>query len=362
MRAVGAEQFLRLHAVMTQPRCIVPDETTMITRRTTQRFHLLRPDADQTSQDIYWYTTAVLAKKFGVRLHAVQVLSNHMHEIVTDVRGVLPAFVRERNRALANALKCHRGWAEEVFQRRPASYVRLHGAEAILKEIGYTLANCVEAGLVSHPSEWPGVTVSAHDIGRRTIRVRRPDVYFDPKNPAWPEFATIEITMPSALEKTYGASAVQVLKRAVQRSIERARDSVRKTGRRFASSVRHLTSIPFSRRSQSAEPRGQRNPTFATAGKKALAAEAIAQRRAFAARYRGALEALSNVRNVSFPAGAWRWRQELLRPRATASTPTATATSSYTRCPPSVTAAYHLRDSAIGRGGSDSGAPCRSTA
>ncbi len=346
---------------MTQPRCIVPDETTMITRRTTQRFYLLRPDADQTSQDIYWYTTAVLAKKFGVQLHAVQVLSTHMHEIVTDVRGVLPAFVRERNRALANALKCHRGWAEEVFQRRPASYVRLHGADAILKEIGYTLANCVEAGLVSHPSQWPGVTVSAHDIGRRIIRVRRPDVYFDPTNPVWPEFATIEITMPSVLEKTYGDGAVQVLKRAVRRSIDRARDSVRKNGGRFASSARHLTSIPYSRRAQSAEPRGQRNPTFATAGKTALTAEVIAQGRAFAAKYRGALDALSKIRDVSFPEGAWRWRQELLRPRATAPNPTATTRSS-SACPARFTAAYHPRDSAIDRGGSDSGARSRSTA
>ena len=137
---------------MSLPRQIRPGATWMITRRTTRRHFLLRPDRDGTAQQIYWYTTAILAKKFGVELHAVQVLSTHMHEVLTDVHGNLPAFLRERNRALANALKCHRKWPEEVFQRAAANCVELLGEDSVMKQIAYTIANCVDAGLVRSPS------------------------------------------------------------------------------------------------------------------------------------------------------------------------------------------------------------------
>src|SRR4029079_16235741 len=124
---------------MTIPRCIRPGRTWLITRRTTRRYFLLRPAADGTMQGIYWYATAVMAAKFGIELHAVQVLSTHIHEVLTDVRGTLSAFLRERNRLFANAMKCHRQWPEEVFQRAPTSCVELYGPEAVTKEIGYTL-------------------------------------------------------------------------------------------------------------------------------------------------------------------------------------------------------------------------------
>src|SRR5688572_23323737 len=111
--------------VMTAPRCIRPGTVWFVTRRTTRRHFLLRPDAHNTILQLYWYCTAVVARELGILVHATQMLSNHLHEVVTDVRGELPRFVQERNRLFANALKCHRGWPEEVFCRAPASYVEL---------------------------------------------------------------------------------------------------------------------------------------------------------------------------------------------------------------------------------------------
>ena len=99
----------------------------MITRRTTRRHFLLRPDADGTIQQLYWYTTAVLAKKFGIKIHAVQMLSTHLHEVLTDVRGELPRFLQRRNRLLALALKCQHKWPEEVFAVCSPEYYRKHG-------------------------------------------------------------------------------------------------------------------------------------------------------------------------------------------------------------------------------------------
>ena len=298
---------------MSQPRRIRPGVTWFITRRTTRRHMLFRPDKDKTVQKVYWYVTAVLAEKFGIELHAVQVLSTHLHEVLTDVRGVLPAFLRERNRILANVLKRHRDWPEEVFQRSPASCVELFGPAAILKQIGYTLANCVEAGLVKNPENWPGVTVGAHEIGTRVVEVERPSMYFNPKKEAlWPVRGTIALTMPKALAEAYGARASQVLRGVVHTAVERARRLAGRAGY-VVGKVAQLYEVPFTRRSERPEPVGKRNPTFATAGDPKLTRQAVEDTRVFRTLYRQARDALKRgTEKVAFPEGAWRWCRELV--------------------------------------------------
>ena len=298
---------------MTKPRFIRPGRTWMITRRTTRRHFLLRPDADGTMQQIYWYTTAVVAAKFGILVHALQVLSTHVHEVVTDVHGNLPAFVRDRNRALANALKRHRGWPEEVFQRAPASYVELYGADAVIHHIAYTLANCVEAGLVRDPRQWPGPTVAPEDMGRRVVEVQRPSVYFDPTNPVWPDEASLPITMPAALEERYGSGAREAVRRRVDDAVAAARDVARKAGRVF-SSIANLLRVPFSKRSTSPDGARGGDPTFAVGGDAQLRHRALAERKGFYATYRQSLQRLGEfVGWAGFPVGSWRWPKELAR-------------------------------------------------
>lgn len=303
---------LQIYSGMTPPRCIRPGRTWLVTRRTTRRHFLLRPDQDGTSQAIYWYTTAVIAKKFGIILHAVQVLSTHIHEVLTDPRGVLPLFVRERNRALANALKCHRKWPEEVFQRAPANYVEIFGASATLKEIAYTIANCVEAGLVPSPELWPGARTIVDDIGTRTIEVSRPAMYFDPKNSVWPEKAELRLELPRSLVDAFGSSAKAVLGAYVDRVVVRARTLTRFAGN-LGQAIARLTKVPFEKRASSYESFGQRQPYFAAGGDPLQTHRAIVERRAFLDSYRAALERwrAGNSR-PAFPEGAWRWARELL--------------------------------------------------
>lgn len=251
--------------------------------------------------------------KFGIALHAVQMLSTHLHEVLTDVRGVFPLFKQQRNRLVSNAVKVHRKWPEEVFQRAPGSCVELHGAEAVLKAIGYTLSNVVEAGLVEHPDEWPGVTVSVNDIGERVIEVERPSVYFDPKNPMWPERVRIPITMPPTLVDAYGENAKNVLARYVREAVEDARGAARRAGRFVKTTVARLCRIPITRQSDSYEPPGERNPTFATGGNRDAAKRAREERKQFLDRYRSALDALKEgILGSPFPPGTWRWARELL--------------------------------------------------
>ena len=297
---------------MTTPRCIRAGTTWFVTRRTTRRHFLLRPDANRKLQEIYWYATAVIAAETGIELHAVQVLSTHIHEVLTDTRGELPRFLQQRNRLLANAIKCHRGWPEEVFARAPTSCVALYGAAAIEKEIGYTLANCVEAGLVARPEDWPGVTLTREGLGRAVIRVARPAAYFDPNNPRWPAEVVLRVTLPEALVKTYGsqADARDALSRAVDAAVSTARAAAAKAGR-FVGRVVDLVRVPFHRRAASPEAFGRRFPSFATGGGPESTGRARDERATFLAKYRRALEALRRRQDVPiFPYGAWRLCRE----------------------------------------------------
>lgn len=285
----------------------------MITRRTTRRHFLLRPDSDGTTQRLYWYTTAVLARKFGIEIHAVQMMSTHIHEVLTDVRGNLPAFLRERNRSFANALKAHRGWPEEVFQRAAANYVELLGPDAILKQIGYVLANCVEAGLVNAPADWPGVTVLAEEIGMRTVRVARPNIYFDPTNEVWPAVAELPIRMPAPLTELLGFRAARSrIRKAVHLAVDSARKVIRTARQALLSIAKVLCTNPM-KRSRSPEVFGAREPIFATGGTPARAREAIEERKIFLHAYKRARDALKRGDLGSqFPVGSWRWQHELL--------------------------------------------------
>lgn len=264
-------------------------------------------------QQIYWYVTAVIAAKFGIQVHAIQVLSTHIHEVLTDVYGNMPSFMRERNRLLANAIKVHRKWPEEVFQRAPANYTRLYGAKAVLKEIAYTIANVVQAGLVKDPSQWPGATILAHEIGQRVVEVERPAVYFDPNNPIWPERISLPIEMPQMIVDAYGDHARDVLIAAVTAAVELARKTAIHAGHVMTPKPAKLCRVPTSRRSKGYSAFGSRNPTFAAARVREKVEEALVERKAFLDSYRRALAALKKgIVDVAFPPGTWRWARELL--------------------------------------------------
>lgn len=295
---------------MTSPRCIRPGTTWLVTRRTTRRHFLLRPDRAGAFQNLYWYVTALLAPRFGIELHAVQVLCSHMHEVLTDTRGLLPRFLEQRNRLLANAIKCLHRWPEEVFARKATSCVALYGAGAIEKEITYTLSNCVNAGLVHSPDEWRGPSVSIDDIGERVIRAHRPGVYFDAQNQAWPAHVQLPVTMPQLLVRTHGSDAQARIRlsRMLSEAVEAARLSLRRAGKAVRG-MRRVFATAHTVRASTSERYGRRYPHFAAAGNVQEAKRAVQERHTFLRKYREAFQAFRDgVRDVLFPSGTWRMR------------------------------------------------------
>ncbi len=295
---------------MTQPRNVRPNVTWFVTRRATRRHFLFSPDPEAKVEQIYWYTTAVIAQRLGVQLHMMQQLSSHLHEVLTDILGVLPRFFELRNRILANALKVLLGWPEEVFAKTPANWVELSSADAIIKEMAYTAANCVEAGLVRTPRRWPGAKVLVDEVGQKTITVQRPEGYFDPDNPMWPERVSIPIEMPEILRDAFETEqdARDAIQAELDERVRKAHADNAREGRGYLGAKRVLKT-PHTSRASSFERFGSRTPTFAAAGNLAVAKELVRRLRAFRAAYREAWQAWkAGVPGVVFPHGTWRMR------------------------------------------------------
>jgi hypothetical protein len=187
--------------------------------------------------------------------------------------------------------------------------VRLLTPEAVVEKIAYVLANPVAAGLVEQAHQWPGAKVLVDEIGRGVLRAKRPDVYFSPTNPQWPEEATLELMLPPGIGQDAADSFRQKVKAELARQQGEARLDVQRKGFAVLGAERASTVSPYER-ATSFEPLRDRNPTFAVGrGQGDAWHRAAAGVRAFRTAYHAALARWrTGVRSVVFPAGTWCMR------------------------------------------------------
>ena len=278
----------------------------MVTRRTLRRTHLLRPDAELNA--LFTYCLAVVAERYGIRVHAAVVMSTHEHLILTDVQGVLPRFLQELHRLVALGVKVLRKWEGAVWDHEKSSVVELRTDQAVIEKLAYAMANPVAAGLIRDASDWPGVTTRPHELGLASWKAARPAGYFDADNPQWPDVATLALTMPQL--SMSDADSRQAVAAELKAQEAEARAHLRAKGWHFLKRVRLRTLSPFTR-ARSREPLRARNPTFAVGrGQRAAFLAAVAAVRAFREAYRAALQSWrSKLRAALFPPETWlmRW-------------------------------------------------------
>lgn len=294
-------------AAVSQPRQIAPCKTYLLTRRALRRHLLFRPDA--AIVQLLTYTLAVSARRFGIEVHAFCAMSTHVHLVLTDVRGVLPLFLQFFHRLAALGTKVLRKWEGPVWEPESTSIVELLTPAAVVEKIAYVLANPVAAGLVRRAYEWPGAKVDVSAIGRGTLRAGRPTAYFDPNNPAWPEEATLPLTLPPGIEQDRGDDFRRMVAAELAGQEAEACTALQRQGRRVLGAERVRNISPYDR-ATSFEALRDRNPTFAVGrgqgGAWRLAGAAV---RIFRATYRAALEQWrKGVRSALFPAGTWWMR------------------------------------------------------
>jgi len=274
----------------------------MITRRCYQRTFRLRP-SEPTNQT-FLYCLAWAAGKTGVIIHAMCVMSNHHHIVLTDVRGRLPDFVRELHRTVAKALNTAQGEWENLWSAEPYHSLDLGADEDVIDKIAYVAANPTEAGLVESPEEWPGVMLLP-GAEVRTLEIHRPTTYFT-DGEVFPETVSLRVSPVVAKTQSNG-DIFQRVAEAIQQTVARARNAILACGRRFLGRAGVL-SHSFRKRAESFEPRRGPIPKVRARNRSLLRAM-LARYSVFWTEYREALEAWrGGERGAVFPFGTWGMR------------------------------------------------------
>jgi putative transposase len=264
-----------------------------VTRRCSERRFLLRPDP--VVVQIFEYLLGLLAKQYGIRIHAYVMMSNHYHLVVTDTDGQLPNFQRDFNSLLARSVNAFRGRWESLWDRRSYSGVKLLRGEDVLDSMAYTLANPVEARLVNRARQWLGAT-SAGMVFGRARQITRPQKFFSED---MPEVVELEIVRPGCFA---GLGDAEVLAQ-VEADVSRREAEHAKLG--TAMGMTRVLEQDWRASPESFELRRQLQPTIKGRDKWARI-EALQRSKAWLVAYKDALtQFVAGVRDVVFPAGTW---------------------------------------------------------
>lgn len=283
---------------MTLPRCVLANQTYLVTRRCLGRRFLLRPD--KTLNNAFLYCLAVAANKYAVQLHGFCAMSNHYHLVLTDTQGVLPDFMAWLNRQLAMCVKRLRRWDEVVWEPNVQyNAVELRGPAQVLDKMTYVLLNPVSAGLVRSPEQWPGAMSGLETLGIGAIEAERPCVWF--KEGA-SQKASLALSVPPSMSDRAGY--LRALRALAATRLTDVRTELRRQGRGYVGRERvcktRVTDQPTTKKQGS-----ERNPTVSALTRTAWLA-AVKQLQTFRSAYRVAYEAWRRGdRGAEFPVGTW---------------------------------------------------------
>lgn len=280
---------------MSYARRIIPGTTYLITRRTEGRRFLFRPDAGVKA--LFEYCLAEAAERYGCKLHGYCLMSNHLHLVVSDPEGKLPAFMQRLCRHLALGIAKMRGHQGSVFERRSYSAVALETEEAIVDKLAYTHCNPASAHLVDKAAQWPGALSAPAELQGRVRPVKRPQHIglFKRMQAEVP----LRLVAPSSVDGPALASDVA-------EQVERRHAELSSAPRRRVLGIKRVLSTPWQHAPTTPTPSHERNPRFAAITKDALR-RAARNLRAFRKAYREAwLQLAQGVREVLFPFGTWR--------------------------------------------------------
>lgn len=287
---------------MTAPRQILPGATYLLSRRCSERRKLLHP-GEELNQ-IVLFVLAVAAERYGIAVHAYCVLSNHLHIVLSDPRGQLPAFAQYFCALVARSCNALHGHWESFWAPGSYSAVRLLDEATIVDKIAYTLANPVSAGLVRHASLWPGLCSSCMSIGGPPIVVQRPNHFFRDVGPL-PAEASLRLFTPPDV------ASVEEFRASIQREVQRREEE---TCQRFASEGRDFEGVERVMAQQplstppGGEPRRNLNPRIACRDRDRRT-EALRKLQAFVREYREAWrEFARGLRRTIFPHGTYWMR------------------------------------------------------
>ena len=284
------------------PRQIVPGGFWMLTRRTSQRLFLLRPD-DEVNE-AFLYVLAVAVEKYGIRLLGTCVESTHHHTVFQDPQGKAVEFYEHLHKMVAKVVNALRGRWEHFWSAEPPNLVALVEPTDVLDKLVYCLTNPVKDFLVERVHHWPGVNTLARLLAGKSITCSRPRRFFRADG-EMPETIVLELAIPEALGD---ADAFRRELRERGAAVEAdAAEERGVTGRRVLGR-RAILEQDWRERPTSVEPRRQLHPVIA-ARNVVVRVAAIARLRDFIVRYRRARDAWLLGTATRFPFGTYWLRR-----------------------------------------------------
>lgn len=194
-----------------------PDGIYFVTNRCAGGRFLLTPDPELN--ETIESALAHYAVIHDVELFGWMFMGNHFHLMARSRTLQIPDFMRDVQRTISDEVKDLRdGWNTSVFPIRYDAEPVLDD-RAVRQQLNYILMNPVRAGLVRHPSDWPGVSsTELHRTGssrevewidhkqlRKLRRRADSDEVVDPSRAA--ETYELEVTNPPDLADCTAAEA-----------------------------------------------------------------------------------------------------------------------------------------------------------
>lgn len=282
---------------------VLPGSYHHISRRCTERKFLLVPDKEVRELVVYCF--AVGARRFGIEVLRLMVMSNHYHATVFDREGRLPEFLTWVHRAIARGLNRRWHTVGNVFESNKAtSDVLIVSEEAFWKTMDYVHTNPVSAQLCKRPEDWSGTLTPA---GVTSLEARRPEWMTDTSGP---KTLTLRIHMPEHFVSA-GCTEAQYhaqLKERDAEAVATLRKQMRAEGKhRFLGKDKAMRVSPTSKpRTREQSARRGVSPRFAAVT--AIAMRAAQQMlRDFHEAYQEALARFrAGARDTVFPKGTWK--------------------------------------------------------
>jgi hypothetical protein len=289
---------------VSNARPIFADVTLMLTRRVAGRQFLLRPG--RRVNQIIGYVVAVMQAKWNISLHAMDVLSNHHHQVCTDADGNIARFQQDCHSFITRALNAHHGEFESMWSNVQGSRVECEEPADIVDKIAYTMANPVEAGLVRHGHSWPGLRRAWPS---KPMVFKKPKKFFrgEDEGGVWPDEAVLELSRPPGYDHLTDDELAALILGAIDEREERFRAEHDADGRPFLGRRAVLRQSRYDR-PRTREPRFGISPKVACRNKWRRI-ERLRANQHWSAAYRRAMARWrAGARDVVFPMGTYKMR------------------------------------------------------
>lgn len=289
---------------VSRARPVYKSVSLMITRRAHGREFRLRP-CEKTNA-IVRYVVAVVRERTGIELICLTVMGNHWHICLSDPEGRICDFTRDCHSLIARAVNAAHGDFENLWSTEQTSHVTCTEPSDMIAKIAYVMANPVEARLVTHGKNWPGVRMA---WPAKPQVVRRPEKFFrgEEDGGKWPDTAVLEFSRPPGYESKSDEELAKMIQTAIERREEHFRQKARREGKKFLGRRRVLKQSRHAR-PKKREKRFKISPRVACRNKWRRV-ECLQRNRVWSDEYTRALRAWrSGGREVEFPHGTYKMR------------------------------------------------------